>query len=110
MSLAVKLRDLRAENKVSLQVVADHVGVSKPHIWELEKGRAKNPSLSLLTDLAKYYGVSLDYLAGVKEDASKNERFHALLRELDVDGMSASEWEDVESAFKFAMDLLNKGK
>jgi len=45
MSLAMKLQKLRTQRSQSLQVVADAVGASKAHIWELEKGTTKNPSL-----------------------------------------------------------------
>ena len=44
--------------------VADAVGVSKAHIWELEKGRADNPSMSLVTRLADHFGVSVASLVG----------------------------------------------
>lgn len=110
MSLAVKLRELRSEKKVSLQVVADEIGVSKPHVWELEKGKTKNPSLELLKELAGYYGVTLDYLAGVGEDRNESERYHTLLRKLDPENMTDSEWDAVTSAIDFAMGLLKKGK
>ena len=37
---------------------------SKAHIWELEKGRADNPSMSLVTRLADHFGVSVASLVG----------------------------------------------
>ncbi len=40
------------------------VGISKAHIWELEKGRADNPSMRLVTRLAEHFGVSVAYLIG----------------------------------------------
>lgn len=110
MSLAATLRELRAEKKVSLQAVADAIGVSRPHIWELEKGKTKNPSLGLLKSLASYYGVSLDYLAGVNDDIEPGDRLSAMARELDINNLSDEEWEKVQATIKFAMDLLNKGK
>ena len=44
----------------SLHQVANAVGVSKAHIWELEKGRADNPSMALVTRLAVPLGVVLE--------------------------------------------------
>lgn len=67
MSLGTRLKELRLGREVSLQTVADSVGASKPHIWELERGTTKNPSIDLLKKLAIYYGVSLDYLAELKD-------------------------------------------
>ena len=54
------------------------VGVSKTHIWELEKGRAENPSMALVTRLANHFGVSIGFLVG--EDASAQDADVALAR------------------------------
>ena len=67
MSLGTRLTELRLAKEVSLQVVADAAGVSKAHIWELEKGRAENPTMALLKGLADFYGVSVSYLVGEGE-------------------------------------------
>lgn len=106
MSLAEKLRELRAAKGVSLQVVADAIGATKPHVWELEKGKTKNPSLELLKKLAGYYEVTLDFLAGVGEQKSSNVYYTALLRKLDPESMSASDWKVVEQAMDFAVKLI----
>jgi transcriptional regulator with XRE-family HTH domain len=72
MSLATTLKRLRVQKGETLQQVADAVGASKPHVWELEAERAKNPSLDLLTRLAKHYGVTVSLLIG-EEKASEAE-------------------------------------
>ena len=46
-----RLRTYRMRKGQSLQKLADAVGASKAHIYELETGRSKNPSLALLTAL-----------------------------------------------------------
>lgn len=94
MSLGARIKKLRFEKGVSLQIVADSVGASKPHIWELEKGSTKNPSLELVTKLAKYFGVTVDYLAGVDEDdESENMAIQAFARELSTKKLSDSDLE-----------------
>ena len=110
MSLAAKLRELRAGKKASLQAVADAVGVSKPHVWELEKGKTKNPSLDLLKQLAKFYGVSLDYLANMEDGTGGNVRYNALLRKIDPESMSESDWKVIESAIDFAVTMMEERK
>jgi len=109
MALAERLRLLRADRKVSLQVVADALGISKPHVWELEKGKTKNPSLELLKQLATFYGVSLDYLAGI-DSHEENERYSAVLRKLDPESMSESDWKVVEQAIDFAVNVIEEKK
>ena len=64
MSLGLRIGDLRRKKGQSLQDVADAVGVSKAHIWELEKGRSDNPSMGLVTRLADHFGVTVAFLAG----------------------------------------------
>lgn len=66
MNLGSRLSRLRQQAGESLQDVAEAVGVSKAHIWELEKGRTNNPSMGLVTRLADHFGVSVSFL--VDED------------------------------------------
>lgn len=79
MSLGAKLIELRQRAGKSLQEVADILGVSKTHIWSMEKGQSENPSLELLTKLANLYKVPIDYLAGTgPEDVTTPEGAEAL--------------------------------
>ncbi|HBS75136.1 MAG TPA: XRE family transcriptional regulator [Microbacterium sp.] len=64
MSLGRRINELRLKSGESLQDVATAVGVSKAHIWELEKGRTDNPSMGLVTRLADHFKVSLSWLVG----------------------------------------------
>jgi transcriptional regulator with XRE-family HTH domain len=71
MSLGTRLRQLRMGKKESLQALADAIGVSKPHLWELESGRSQNPSLELLQKIARHFGVSIASLVGEAETSSE---------------------------------------
>lgn len=64
MSLGEKLRVLRTRKQESLQDVADAVNASKAHIWDLERGHSKNPSIELLTKLADHFNVPVASLIG----------------------------------------------
>ena len=66
MTVGRRINEFRLALGQSLQDVAGAVGVSKAHIWELEKGRADNPSMALVTRLADHFGVSIRFL--VDED------------------------------------------
>ena len=70
MALAERLTALRLQRNASLQAVADAVGVSKAHIWELEKGRADNPTMALLKRLAAFYNVTVAYLVEEENKAA----------------------------------------
>ena len=81
MSIAAKLQNLRLKKGKSLQQVADAVGVSKTHVWELERGRTGNPSLEMLTKLADYFGVTIRSLVGEEPESSADERLVRMFRQ-----------------------------
>ncbi len=70
MIFARKLHDLRIAQKRSLQDVADAVGVSKAHVWNLEKGTTANPSMELVVKLAELFRVRVADLVGEAPDSS----------------------------------------
>lgn len=74
MSLGLRLARLRRKSGESLQMVADAVGVSKAHIWELEKVRTDNPSVALVTGLADHFKVTVAYLVGEDIEAKDADR------------------------------------
>lgn len=86
MDIGARLYGLRQASGESLQAVADAVGVSKAHVWELEKGRSRNPSFDLVRKLAKHYGVSVDVIAGDEDQPDPKDiqvgRIHRDLDEL----------------------------
>ncbi len=83
MALATKLRQLRVKTGKSLQVVADEVGASKAHIWDLETARARNPSIDLVMKLAKCFDVSVAELVGENPQADgEKPQLLAMYREL----------------------------
>ena len=73
VDIGERLFSLRQKTKESLQEVADLVGVSKAHVWELEKGRSKNPSFELVQKLAAHFTVSVDVLTGSGEEPDAKE-------------------------------------
>jgi len=106
MSLGARLKELRLNKGVSLQAVADAVDASKPHIWELERGTTKNPSLELISKLASYFGVTVDYLAGtgVKEEDAE---YLAFARKAEEKGFSVN---DLQKMLELAMYIRNTDK
>jgi len=78
-----RLKQLRIRKGESLQQVADAVNASKAHIWELEKGDSRNPSIDLLQRLAQNFNVSIAYFVGEDPDApDEEEQLIAMFREL----------------------------
>lgn len=83
MSLAARLKALRVKNRQSLQDVADAIGASKTHVWDLETGRSSNPSIDLLTKLANHFKVRIADLVGENPEGDEEKpEVVALYREL----------------------------
>ncbi|MBQ8762213.1 MAG: helix-turn-helix transcriptional regulator [Clostridia bacterium] len=59
------LKDLRLEKGIGQVELANLIGVSKGIISLWENG-LREPSLSSLIILAKYFGVTIDYLVGLE--------------------------------------------
>lgn len=76
MPLAEKIKELRTKTGESLQDLADAIGASKAHVWEMESGRSSNPSLDMLKKLASHFGTTVAYLIEEPEpDLSKAQQF-----------------------------------
>jgi len=82
MSLGSELKRLRIKNNESLQDVATAVKASKAHIWDIERGASKNPSMDLLGRLATHFGVSVSSLVGEEPPKKMHNELVALYRDL----------------------------
>jgi transcriptional regulator with XRE-family HTH domain len=83
VSFAKRLHELRVAKRLSLQNVADQVGISKAHVWNLEKGLSENPSLELLMKLADLFRVRVADLVGENPEAPDVEpEMVAMFRDL----------------------------
>ena len=55
----------RTELRLSLQAVADISGCTKSHVWELEKGHTKNPTIGMTLAICGALQCSLNSMLGV---------------------------------------------
>jgi transcriptional regulator with XRE-family HTH domain len=79
LDLADRMRSLREKSGQSLQQVAQGVGASKAHVWEIETGRSQNPSVDLLRCLAAHFGVTVGWLIGEQSEPSAVDQRAAVL-------------------------------
>jgi transcriptional regulator with XRE-family HTH domain len=103
MSLATRLKDLRLRKGKSLQQVADIVGSTKAHVWDLEQGRAKNPSMNLLIEFSRCFEVPVAELVGETLNAEKDTN-ELMVMYRDLKDLSDSDRE----AIKAMMEHLRK--
>lgn len=99
MSLATKLKELRAARRQSLQQVADGVQTSKTHIWDLEQGNSANPSRELIERLATHFRISVSELLEEDPNASSEpSELVALYRDLKT--LSKSDLKTIETIMR----------
>lgn len=61
-----RLRALRAEKGMKQAELGTALGVSASAVGYWESGR-NDPGIDIVTKLANYFGVSLDYMAGISD-------------------------------------------
>lgn len=61
-----RLRDLREDHDLTQQQIADLLGTSQTMYARYERGANELP-LRHLIKLAKYYGVTTDYILGLRD-------------------------------------------
>lgn len=70
LSIQERLKDLRVERGLTLGQLAEQTGLSKSALGSYETEDFKDISHYALIKLAKYYGVTADYLLGLTETKS----------------------------------------
>lgn len=66
-SLGNRIKLLRALRRMSLEEVGSAAGLTKSHVWELEKGRARNPTVNAVWGLARALSVSPAAVLGLND-------------------------------------------
>ena len=101
LTIGERLKDLRVERKLTLEQLANEVGISKSSLGKYESDNGKDISPYSILLLADYYGVSCDYLMGRTE--TKNHP-NTALHELHLSDASI----DILKTGKFNHRLLSE--
>ena len=91
--LSERLTQLREDRGLKRQEVADALEISRASLEYYEKGQRK-PDIEVAARIAKYYGVSTDYLVGVSAaqvTASENETLKTVCDYLGISEASAEQ-------------------
>ena len=69
-----KIRDLREARGIDQQTMAGDLGISQTMLSRYERGYQKSHSATVLIDICKYLGVSLDDLYDHADEVKSNQR------------------------------------
>ena len=67
LTIQERIRDLRQEKKLTLEQLSEQTGLSKSALGSYESNDTKDISHYAIIKLAKFYGVTTDYLLGTSE-------------------------------------------
>ena len=71
--MRMRIRDLREDNDLTQQKVAEHLRCDRSLYAKYERGERDVP-LHIMVKLALFYDTSLDYLAGLTNEKAPYER------------------------------------
>lgn len=66
-----KLKEIKAEKKLTNQVIADLSGVPLSTVTRVFNGQTDNPNIQTIEDIAAAMGVSLEDITGIKQVEEK---------------------------------------
>ena len=67
LALQERIKDLRVEKGLTLEQLAEQTKLSRSALASYEDDEPKDISLHAIMELAKFYGVTTDYLLGLME-------------------------------------------
>lgn len=106
----VRLRTFRMKKALSLQQLADKVGATKAHIWEIEQGRSQNPSLTLLTELARALEVSITELVGETDATADKDPAQLAPLFRDLRGLTSEQLDLIRTMTDKLREMKSGGK
>ena len=109
MTFGEKIKKLRQERGWKQEYVAQQLNISIPALSRYESGSYEPKSMSIISDFAKLYDVTTDYLLGLslEYDESVKDIRMASYNGVDVEGLSDKDIEEIKQFVEF---VRNKNK
>ena len=106
-----RIKDLREDSDKTQQEIAEYLGTSSQHYGKYELGHAEIPFERAIA-LAKFYGVSLDYIAGLtnsKKGFSRRELTEKQQRILEIaESLESGDKSRTAELLKAIAELIEK--
>jgi XRE family transcriptional regulator, master regulator for biofilm formation len=104
--IGLRIRSLREKKGYSISELAMRAGISKSYLSQIERNLQVNPSLHLLSKLARTLDATLDDLIGVEhEDICNNEQldrdWEVLIKGAIEKGMSKEDFKELSDYIRF---------
>lgn len=93
------IKTLRKQQHITQEQLAEAMGVSAGAVYKWEQG-ISTPDITLIMELASFFGVSVDALVGYVMYSSDRERILQKLKQIKLDKSYADCWADIEGWLK----------
>lgn len=106
--VAMRLKMLRESKGITQQTIADVLGIPKNTYAHYEDG-SNEPKISIIVSIAKYYGITVDWLLGAGEYAKSpppEDRWEAIRKMLET--FPKEDLKEVLSFLKFIEWRINE--
>lgn len=90
------IKALRKEQHITQEQLAEAMGVTAGAVYKWEQ-ELSTPDISLIMELASFFGVSVDALVGYEVSASDKERILQTLKRIKIEKDYENCWEEVET-------------
>ncbi|CAG9607802.1 XRE family transcriptional regulator [Pseudoneobacillus rhizosphaerae] len=113
--IGLRIRRLREKKGYSISQLAMRAGISKSYLSQIERNLQVNPSLHLLSKLARTLDATLDDLIGVEhEDICNNEQldrdWEVLIKRAIEKGMSKEDFKELSDYIRFKHLQINNSR
>jgi XRE family transcriptional regulator, master regulator for biofilm formation len=104
--IGLRIKSFREKKKYTLTELAKRSGISKSYLSQIERNHQINPSLQLLSNLAKSLDCSVDELLGHNTANGTNKEqldpdWTVLVKEAINDGLSKEEFKELSNFIRF---------
>lgn len=101
LKIGEKIKELRKAQDVTREKLADYLNISYQAVSKWENGLAL-PDLSLIPALSNFFGVTSDYLLGIKADENEEK-----INEYYKKAMACSHTGEIEKGIEIVKEALN---
>ena len=110
MASIERLHMLRKQHRMTLQDVADYIGLSRATVYKYETGQVKDIPADKLEKLSILFGVTKSYLMGwdkeePPDDEPVNDDIRLLVR--DINKLSPEQVKQAKSVFRAMFQITN---
>ncbi|KGX93355.1 transcriptional regulator [Pontibacillus halophilus JSM 076056 = DSM 19796] len=102
-----RIREIRHRKRMSLSELAALSGISKSYLSQIEREKQQNPSIQLLSKIAKALNVSIHDIIQLEKETEDQRAVTSLKHQLTFQAGKEKDWEIIKQ-LEEVIDLLKE--